>query len=228
MGVNEQLIQAITKAVVEQLQKRNAQPQTEQNKNTSGTNNLAGKTRMRPKHSYAGAEKAPQGTNPKEIVIGVGAAFQTEINATICGIPLDDVLRNVKAGIEEEGMVSRVVKVLDTSDVGFMALQAAKLSGSGIGIGIQSKGTTVIHQKDLYPLTNLELFPQAPLMDLETYRKIGKNAAKYVKGEKVTPIECTNDPMVRAKYQVKAALMHIIETEQLDPEKGMIVWEGTK
>lgn len=74
------------------------------------------------------------------------------------GIPLDEVLRNVKAGIEEEGMTSRVVKVLDTSDVCFMALQAAKLSGSGIGIGIQSKGTTVIHQKDLYPLSNLELF----------------------------------------------------------------------
>lgn len=228
MQVNEQLIQAITKAVVEQLQKKNAQPQTEQNKNASGTNDLAGKTRMRPKHSYEGAERAPQGTNPKEIVIGVGAAFQTEINATMSGIPLDEVLRNVKAGIEEEGMVSRVVKVLDTSDVGFMALQAAKLAGSGIGIGIQSKGTTVIHQKDLYPLTNLELFPQAPLMDLDTYRKIGRNAAKYVKGEKVTPIECTNDPMVRAKYQVKAALMHIIETEQLDPEKGMIVWEGTR
>ena len=81
-----------------------------------------------------------------------------------------------------------------------------------------------IHQKDLYPLSNLELFPQAPLMNLDTYRKIGRNAAKYVKGEKVTPIECTNDPMVRAKYQVKAALLHIIETEQLDPEKGMIEW----
>ena len=132
------------------------------------------------------------------------------------------------AGIEEEGMTSRVVKVLDTSDVGFMGLEAAKLSGSGIGIGLQSKGTTVIHQKDLYPLSNLELFPQAPLMDLDTYRKIGRNAAKYVKGEKVTPIECTNDPMVRAKYQVKAALLHIIETEQLDPAKGMIEWEGTK
>ncbi|MFR0073752.1 MAG: propanediol/glycerol family dehydratase medium subunit [Blautia caecimuris] len=150
-------------------------------------------------------------------MIGVGAAFQTEIHKTMGGIPLDEVLRNVKAGIEEEGMTSRVVKVLDTSDVCFMALQAAKLSGSGIGIGIQSKGTTVIHQKDLYPLSNLELFPQAPLMDLETYRKIGQNAAKYVKGEKVTPVECTNDPMVRAKYQVKAALMHIVETEQLDP-----------
>ena len=28
--------------------------------------------------------------------------------------------------------------------------------------------------------------------------------------------------MVRAKYQVKAALLHIIETEQLDPEKAWI------
>ena len=222
MELNEQLIQAITKAVVEQLQGNQPQPH-----NSEGET-LAGKTRMRPMHSYEGAEKAPQGTDPKEIVIGVGAAFQTEIRATIGGIPLEEVLRNVQAGIEEEGMTSRVVKILDTSDVCFMALQAAKLSGSGIGIGIQSKGTTVIHQKDLYPLSNLELFPQAPLMDLDTYRKIGRNAAKYVKGEKVTPIECTNDPMVRAKFQVKAALMHIIETEQLQPEKGMIVWEGAK
>ena len=222
MELNEQLIQAITKAVVEQLQGNQPQPH-----NSEGET-LAGKTRMRPMHSYEGAEKAPQGTDPKEIVIGVGAAFQTEIRATICGIPLEEVLRNVQAGIEEEGMTSRVVKILDTSDVCFMALQAAKLSGSGIGIGIQSKGTTVIHQKDLYPLSNLELFPQAPLMDLDTYRKIGRNAAKYVKGEKVTPLECTNDPMVRAKFQVKAALMHIIGTEQLQPEKGMIVWEGAK
>lgn len=228
MEVNEQLIQAITKAVVEQLQRNGGKSPAGVSSANAGTQSLAGKTRMRPKHSYEGAERARQGTDPKEVVIGVGAAFQTEITKTICGIPLDEVIRNVKAGIEEEGMVSRVVKVLDTSDVGFMALAAAKLSGSGIGIGIQSKGTTVIHQKDLYPLTNLELFPQAPLMDLTIYRKIGRNAAKYVKGEKVTPIECTNDPMVRAKFQVKAALMHIIETEQLDPEKGMIVWEGTR
>lgn len=239
MEVNEQLIQAITKAVLAQLQSV-AQPGNAENTETltdltkssvessSGVNSLAGKTRMRPKRSYKGFEKAKQGTDPKEVVIGVGAAFQTEIHSTIGGLPLDEVLKNVRAGIEEEGMVSRVVKVLDTSDVCFMALQAAKLSGSGIGIGIQSKGTTVIHQKDLYPLTNLELFPQAPLMDMETYRKIGRNAAKYVKGESVTPIECTNDPMVRAKFQVKAALMHIVETEQLDPEMGMIVWEDAK
>ncbi len=129
------------------------------------------------------------------------------------------------AGIEEEGMVPRVVKVLKTSDVSFIGLEAAKLSGSGIGIGLQSKGTAIIHQKDLYPLSNLELFPQAPLMTLETYRKIGQNAAKYVKGEQVTPIKSINDPMVRPKYQVKAALMHIAETEQVDLDMPAIEWE---
>ena len=188
---------------------------------------MAGRERINAqKTDYSSYPRAKKGTDPKEIVIGVGAAFQKEIKRTICDIPLEDVLRNVKAGIEEEGMRARVIKILDTSDVCFMALEAAKFSGSGFGIGIQSKGTTVIHQKDLYPLSNLELFPQAPLMTLETYRKIGQNAAKYVKGEQVVPIPCTNDPMCRPKYQVKAALMHIAETEQLDPEVGAVEWEG--
>lgn len=221
MQISEDLIKQITSAVLAEMgQHAQATPSSE-------VPSMAGRDRINEKKSdYSGYPRAKKGTDPKEVVIGVGAAFQREIHKTICGIPLDDVIRNVKAGIEEEGMVPRVVKILDTSDVCFMALEAAKLSGSGIGVGIQSKGTTVIHQKDLYPLSNLELFPQAPLMDLETYRKIGQNAAKYVKGEQVVPVPCTNDPMSRPKYQVKAALMHIAETEQLAPEVGIIEWEG--
>lgn len=224
MQISEDLIRQITNAVVSQMS------QNGQGASSSGSNrtpSMAGRSRINEeKTSYKDYPRAKKGTDPKEVVIGVGAAFQKEITKTIGGIPLDDVLRNVKAGIEEEGMIPRVVKILDTSDVCFMALEAAKLSGSGIGVGIQSKGTTVIHQRDLYPLSNLELFPQAPLMTLETYRQIGQNAAKYVKGEQVVPVPCTNDPMSRPRYQVKAALMHIAETEQLDPEVGAVEWEG--
>ena len=219
MQFSEELVRKITDEVMAQLRAQDLASQS--------VSPLAGRERVNEKKTdYSGYPRAAKGSDPKEVVIGVGAAFQREIKKTICGISLDDVLANVKAGIEEEGMVSRVVKILDTSDVCFMALEAAKLSGSGIGIGIQSKGTTVIHQKDLYPMSNLELFPQAPLMNLETYRGIGRNAGKYVKGEQVVPIPCTNDPMSRPKYQVKAALMHIAETEQLDPEVGAIEWEG--
>ena len=224
MQISEDLIRQITNAVVSQMS------QNGQGASSSGSKKATAKDRRsrinEEKTSYKDYPRARKGTDPKEVVIGVGAAFQKEITKTIGGIPLDDVLRNVKAGIEEEGMIPRVVKILDTSDVCFMALEAAKLSGSGIGVGIQSKGTTVIHQRDLYPLSNLELFPQAPLMTLETYRQIGQNAAKYVKGEQVVPVPCTNDPMSRPRYQVKAALMHIAETEQLDPEVGAVEWEG--
>lgn len=223
MQISEELVKKIIAIVAEEVERtRNGQTSP-----AAEIPSMVGRDRINEKKSdYTSYPKAKKGTNPKEIVIGVGAAFQREIKRTICDIPLDEVLKNVKAGIEEEGMEARVVKILDTSDVCFMALEAAKLSGSGIGVGIQSKGTTVIHQRDLYPLSNLELFPQAPLMTLETYRQIGKNAAKYVKGEQVVPVPCTNDPMSRPKYQVKAALMHIAETEQLDPAVGIIEWEG--
>ena len=220
MQIDEKLVKQI---VTEILRQTGAQGDA---KDVKSAPSMAGRERINAhKTDYSGYPRAKKGTDPKEIIIGVGAAFQKEIKRTICDIPLEDVLRNVKAGIEEEGMRARVVKILDTSDVCFMALEAAKLSGSGFGVGIQSKGTTVIHQKDLYPLSNLELFPQAPLMTLETYRKIGQNAAKYVKGEQVVPIPCTNDPMCRPKYQVKAALMHIKETEQIDMSRSVIVWE---
>ena len=220
MQIDEKLVKQI---VAEILRQTGAKAEDA----AESVSSMAGRERINAhKTDYSSYPRAKKGTDPKEIVIGVGAAFQREIKRTICDIPLEDVLRNVKAGIEEEGMRARVIKILDTSDVCFMALEAAKFSGSGFGIGIQSKGTTVIHQKDLYPLSNLELFPQAPLMTLETYRKIGQNAAKYVKGEQVVPIPCTNDPMCRPKYQVKAALMHIAETEQLDPEVGAVEWEG--
>lgn len=222
MQISEELVKQIVSAVIKQVENEKQEAPSAPKKNP-----MIGRERINEvKTDYSSYPKAKQGTDPKEIVIGVGAAFQKEIRKTICGIDLEEVLKNVKAGIEEEGMNARVVKILDTSDVCFMALEAAKLSGSGIGVGIQSKGTTVIHQRDLYPLSNLELFPQAPLMDLETYRQIGKNAAKYVKGEQVIPVPCTNDPMSRPKYQVKAALMHIAETEQLDPALGIIEWEG--
>lgn len=159
--------------------------------------------------------QAVKGDNIKEVVIGIGPCFGKYINKTINGLGHKEVCKEVMAGIEEEGMIPRIVRVTKTSDVAFIGKEAAVLSGSGIGIGIQSKGTALIHQKNLYPLSNLELFPQAPLLTLKAYRNIGKNAAMYAKGFMVKPLDVQNDYTVRAKYQVKAALMHIKETENV-------------
>lgn len=163
--------------------------------------------------------EAQHGTDPKEVVIGLSPAFSSQIHSTIIDLPHAQVLRQVFAGIEEEGLHYRVVKMHKTADVAFIAHEAAKLSGSGIGIGIQSRGTTVIHQRDLAPLSNLELFSQAPLIELDTFRAIGRNAAQYAKGMSPDPVPVRNDQMARPKYQAVAALLHNKETKLV--HKGM-------
>lgn len=177
-------------------------------------NNVANEYIM-PQLQLTEAGEAKVGTKADEVVIGIAPAFHKFQDKTIVNIPHSDVLRELIAGIEEEGLKARVARIIRTSDVSFIANDAAKLSGSGIGIGIQSKGTTVIHQKDLLPLNNLELFPQAPLITLETFRLIGKNAAKYAKGESPTPVPTKNDQMARPKFMAKAALLHIKETKHV-------------
>ncbi|TCO77965.1 propanediol/glycerol family dehydratase medium subunit [Marinisporobacter balticus] len=213
MAINESLIRSVIEEVLKDFG-------MDEKKEGSSSNQVGEKTNIKVFSSenmkeleLKEAGEAKTGTRSNEVVIGVCPAFGVHQSKTIIELPHYKVLREVIAGIEEEGLTARVVRILRTSDVSFAANDAAKISGSGIGIGIQSKGTTVIHQKDLLPLNNLELFPQAPLLDEETFRQIGKNAAQYAKGESPTPVPVKNDQMARPKYQAKAALLHIKETQ---------------
>ena len=105
MQINEDLVKQITDAVLAEMKQKKSPAAP-----AALVPSMAGRERINEeKTSYASYPRAMKGTDPKEVVIGVGAAFQKEIRKTICGIPLDDVLKNVKAGIEEEGMVARVV-----------------------------------------------------------------------------------------------------------------------
>ncbi|HBW37183.1 propanediol/glycerol family dehydratase medium subunit [Desulfosporosinus sp. BICA1-9] len=204
MEVNAQMIREIIVQVIQGM------PGIEQSKSAKPV--VAG-------HPMTLVEKgeARLGTRADEVVIALAPAFGKYQNKTIVNVPHGDVLREMIAGIEEQGLHARVIRVIRTSDVAFAAHDATKLSGSGIAIGIQSRGTTVIHQKGLPPLSNLELFSQSPLLDLAAYRAIGGNAAKYAKGESPTPVPTKNDQMARPKFQAKAAVLHIKETEHVVP-----------
>ena len=82
--------------------------------------------------------EAQKGADVKEVVIALGPAYGTVIKRTIGGLDHRKVLREIQAGIEEEGMRSRIVKVYNTSDVAFIGKAGAALSGSGFSIGLQS------------------------------------------------------------------------------------------
>ncbi|MEQ8666565.1 MAG: propanediol/glycerol family dehydratase large subunit [Rhodospirillales bacterium] len=158
-----------------------------------------------------GAAKA--GTDPTEIVVGISPGFGTKFYQTTAGHALSAVLCALRGGIEEEGCTMRTVRLLHTADTSFLGLSAARLSGSGVGIGIQSKGTAVIHQRDRLPHNNLELFSNAPITSLDHYKAMGRNAAAYARGEMPEPVVVkTHGEALGARYHARVALIYAIET----------------
>jgi propanediol dehydratase medium subunit len=203
MNISEEMVKEIILEILQQMQNHGTTPTRHED--------------QVPPLAFREVGVAKPGTDRNEVVIGLPPAFGTAMTKTIINIPHAEVLKEVMAGIEEEGLKARIIKVNKTADVAFIGHEAAKLSGSGIGIGILCRGTSVIHQKDLAPLQNLELFPQSPLVERETFRAMGRNAAKYAKGERPSPVPVRNDPMARPKYQGLAALLHNKETQYVKP-----------
>jgi len=163
-----------------------------------------------------GAE-AVLGEDPEQVVVAVGPAFADTIRTTIADLPHEEVLEAVCEGVREGGATPRLVRVRRVADVAFIAHDGARLSGSGIALGIQSKGTAVIHRADLEPLDNLELFGMSPLYTLESYRAMGRNAAGYALGRRVGPVPTELDNFARAKLIVKTTLLHARETHAVRP-----------
>ena len=154
--------------------------------------------------------------DPLDVVIALGPAFGEAITRTIGGIPHAEVLSALAGGVEAEGLKPRLVKVYHTSDCGAIGHCGSGLSGSGIAVGLQSKGTTLIHRRGLPPLDNLELFAQAPLLTLDSYHVIGRNAARYARNEPVSPVPVNVDNTARLRLIIKTTLLHSLETRCID------------
>jgi len=162
---------------------------------------------------YQSGGKAVVGTDLAEVVVGLSPAFGTRLFRTLAGHPLSAVLRVIRSGIEEAGGRARFVRFGHTADTSFLGLSAARLAGSGIGIGLQAKGTAVIHQKDRLPHNNLELFSNSPITLQEHYRGLGRNAALYANGEQVEPVVVpTRGEALGARFHARVALIFAIET----------------
>jgi hypothetical protein len=161
------------------------------------------------------AHVASLGDRSDEVVIAVGPAFGGALSETIGGLAHGDVLHALVAGVRDEGAEPRLVRIKRSSDVAFIGHDGARLSGSGIAVGLQSKGTALIHRADLEPLDNLELFGMAPSLTLESYRQIGRNAAGYALGRAVAPVPTVLDNFARAKLIVRTTLLHARETAEV-------------
>lgn len=160
------------------------------------------------------AEKGPAelGSDPREVVVGVSPAFDNALFQTLSGETIYTVLDEILAGLEEEGCAGRVVRVNASIDLGGIGQAAARLSGSGIGIGLQAKGTALIHRRDLPPLANLELLSVAPLISREMYRTLGMNAGRHARGATPEPVRnAYTTEAITARYHTEVVSMVAVE-----------------
>jgi propanediol dehydratase large subunit len=160
--------------------------------------------------------EAEQGSDPREVVIGVSPGVGRNVWRTLSGLTVVEVLDELLAGLEEEGCAARIVRVNRTLDLGMVGLSAARLAGSGIGIGLQGKGTALIHRRDLPPLANLELYSMAPIVTRDLYRLLGTNAGRHAKG--ATPVPARNpytDEAIEARYHTSVVALVALEREHV-------------
>jgi propanediol dehydratase large subunit len=150
--------------------------------------------------------------DPREVVIGVSPATGKDIWVTLSGLSVADAITEILAGLEEEGCVGRIVRINDSLDLGMIGLTAARLSGSGVSVGLQAKGTALIHRRDLAPLANLELYSVAPTITRELYRMMGINAGRHAKGATPEPVRNPySDEAIEARYHTKVVSLVAIE-----------------
>ena len=161
---------------------------------------------------------ARPGTDPREVCIGVSPALATKLWFTMSGLPVGEALAQLVAGIESEGCVARIVRVPSTVDLGMIGLTAAELAGSGVAVGLQAKGTALIHRKGLPPLACLELLSIAPLLTGEMYRELGVNAGRHAKGRRPAPVRNPyTDQAIEARYHAEVVALIAIERGESVP-----------
>ena len=167
-------------------------------------------------------------SRPEEVIVAVGPAFGGAMTRTIGGLKHEDVLAAICTGIAKEGLLARILKAYRSADLAGIAQAGAAMSGSGIAVAIQSRGTTMIQKRGLARLNNLELFPQSPSLTLEIYEEIGRNAARYARGEAARPVAVKVDNWARLRLIVKTALLHrreLDEERDQPPQEMIFDWE---
>jgi propanediol dehydratase large subunit len=134
------------------------------------------------------------------------------------GLPVGEALRQIAAGIEEEDCTARIVRLRSTFDLGVIGLTTAQLAGSGIGVGLQAKGTALIHRRGLPPLACLELYSIAPLLTAEMYRALGVNAGRYARGLQPEPVRNPyTEQAIEARYHAEVVALVSVEREACVP-----------
>ena len=101
------------------------------------------------------------------------------------------------------------------ADVAFIGHDGALLSGSGVAVGLQSKGTALIHRADLAAARQSRALRHGAVADARLVPPDRRNAAGYALGRPVAPVPTVLDNYARAKLIVRTTLLHAREAAEV-------------
>lgn len=137
-----------------------------------------------------------------DIVVGISPAFANKGTAAEIYGNHFLILEKIVEGIEEAGMSAAVVKIYHTDDLAEIAKLSAGFSGTGIGIGIQSKGMVRINHAEHSAEDSLEASFNMPFSSFSLFKEIGINAVEYARGLKPLRVSDKIKPGGLTNYQM--------------------------
>ena len=163
-----------------------------------------------------------------EVVVGLSPAFGREIWVALNGMTVGEVLRQLLAGIEEEGVASRLVRVHRSIDLGAIGWAAARMSEIG-GLGRASGKGDSAHPPGRPPTARERRTPlDRARITSALYRNLGRNAARYAKGLAPEPLLLpeSSEPL-GPRYHARVVQLVAIErrlVEDADPVELEAAW----
>lgn len=118
-----------------------------------------------------------------DIIIGVSPAFANKRIGDEISRNHYKIISEISKAIEDGGNTVQIVKIYHTSDLTEIALMSARLSISGIGVGVQSNGRICITNSNKALNNGIEAFYNMPLSDYSQYQQIGIYASLYARGK---------------------------------------------
>ena len=87
--------------------------------------------RLRASDAFRWSARPARGSDPREVVIGLSPGVGRAVWRTLSGLTVVEVLRELLAGLEEEGCTGADGAVNGRIDLGMVGLTAARLAGLG-------------------------------------------------------------------------------------------------
>jgi propanediol dehydratase large subunit len=160
------------------------------------------------------------GSDPREVVIGLSPGVGRSVWRTLSACGHRGAAR-AAGGLEEEGCRAGWCGSTAPWTSGWWTEPPLGCPAPAFGIGMQGKGTALIHRRDLPPLANLELYSMAPVITPDAVPAPRQQRRPARQGSHARPARNPyTDEAIEARYHTSVIALVALERACVDRAVG--------